>query len=247
MTASADENAELFWARARRRRQLRRRDRVHVPGASGVRRRRRADVLADRGDRAELLAAYREYLPTLPRNVGAFFCFHTIPPGPPFPEEIHLRKVCGIVWCIVGSDEEAEKAMAPMLAVGDAAHARRRRVPLPALNSAFDGLYGPGDQWYWRADFVNEIPDEAIAAERGVEREDAELEVGLAHLSDRRRGARRRAPTTTPWAYRDTRWSQVIIGVDPDPAGALRRCATGRSATGRRCTRTRPAAPTSTS
>ena len=24
----------------------------------------------------------------------------------------------------------------------------------------------------------------------------------------------------TPWAYRDTRWSQVIIGVDPDPAGA---------------------------
>src|SRR6266540_2405617 len=24
----------------------------------------------------------------------------------------------------------------------------------------------------------------------------------------------------TPWAYRDTRWSQVIIGVEPDPAGA---------------------------
>ena len=22
----------------------------------------------------------------------------------------------------------------------------------------------------------------------------------------------------TPWAYRDTRWAQVIIGVDPDPA-----------------------------
>jgi len=40
-------------------------------------------------------------------------------------------------------------------------------MPLPALNSAFDGLYGPGDQWYWRADFVNEIPDEAIV--RGVE------------------------------------------------------------------------------
>jgi len=35
-------------------------------------------------------------------------------------------------------------------------------MPLPALNSAFDGLYGPGDQWYWRADFVNEIPDEAV-------------------------------------------------------------------------------------
>ena len=28
------------------------------------------------------------------------------------------------------------------------------------------------------------------------------------------------ADDATPWAYRDTRYSQVIIGVDPDPAGA---------------------------
>jgi hypothetical protein len=27
----------------------------------------------------------------------------------------------------------------------------------------FDALYPPGLQWYWRADFVNEINDEAIA------------------------------------------------------------------------------------
>jgi hypothetical protein len=26
-----------------------------------------------------------------------------------------------------------------------------------------DALYPPGDQWYWRADFVNELSDEAIA------------------------------------------------------------------------------------
>src|SRR5437763_1408885 len=51
-------------------------------------------------DTATVLAAYREYLPTLPRNATGFFCFHTVPPGPPFPEEIHMRKVCGIVWCI---------------------------------------------------------------------------------------------------------------------------------------------------
>src|SRR5205814_7167608 len=27
-------------------------------------------------------------------------------------------------------------------------------------------------------------------------------------------------PEDTPWAYRDARWNQVIIGVDPDPAKA---------------------------
>ena len=41
-------------------------------------------------------------------------------------------------------------------------------TPFPGLQSAFDELYyPPGDQWYWRADFVEEIPDEAI--ERHVE------------------------------------------------------------------------------
>jgi hypothetical protein len=114
-----------------------------------------------------MLAAYREYQPTLPRNATGFFCFHSVPPGPPFPEEIHMRKVCGIVWCVVGSDEEAEQAMAPMLGVASPLMHGVQRMPLPALNSAFDGLYAAGDQWYWRADFVNEIADEAIASSRG--------------------------------------------------------------------------------
>ena len=35
-------------------------------------------------------------------------------------------------------------------------------MPHPALQGAFDGLYPTGDQWYWRADFVKEIPDEAV-------------------------------------------------------------------------------------
>src|SRR2546427_4260976 len=109
----------------------------------------------------EVLAAYREFLPELARNATGFFCSHPVPPAPPFPEEIHMRKICGIVWCIVGSDEEAEQAMAPMLAVAEPLMHGVQRMPLPALNSAFDGLYAPGDQWYWRADFLDEIPDEA--------------------------------------------------------------------------------------
>ncbi|HET8672686.1 MAG TPA: FAD-binding oxidoreductase, partial [Thermoleophilaceae bacterium] len=52
---------------------------------------------------AEVLSAYREFLPSAPRELNAFFCFHQVPPAPPFPEEIHLRKVSGVVWCYVGS------------------------------------------------------------------------------------------------------------------------------------------------
>ena len=65
----------------RRRRQLRRRHRVHVPGAPARDDRRRADVLGDRG-RGRAARGYREWLPSAPRNVTGFFNCHTIPPAP---------------------------------------------------------------------------------------------------------------------------------------------------------------------
>ena len=36
-------------------------------------------------------------------------------------------------------------------------------MPHPAIQGAFDALYPKGEQWYWRADFVRELSDEAIA------------------------------------------------------------------------------------
>ena len=218
VTASADENTELFWA---------------LRGGGGnfgvvteftFQAHPVSDVVGgptfwpiEQTD--ELLAAYREFLPTLPRNATGFFCFHTVPPGPPFPEEIHLRKVCGIVWCIVGSDEEAEQAMAPMLAVAHAADARRRTRAAAGPEQRVRRPLRARRPVVLARRLRRRDPRRGDRAEPGVERQDAELEVGLAHLPDRRRRARRRRDET-PWAYRDTRWSQVIIGVDPDPAGA---------------------------
>src|SRR5689334_18135439 len=41
-------------------------------------------------DGEAVLAAYRDFIPTAPRELNGFFAFCTVPPGPPFPEEIHL-------------------------------------------------------------------------------------------------------------------------------------------------------------
>src|SRR2546423_4234704 len=112
----------------------------------------------------EVLSAYREFLPSAPRELNGFFAFHIVPPAPPFPEEIHLRKVCGVVWCYVGGEADAAKAMAPLLdALPEPLLHGVAPMPHAALQSAFDGLYPPGEQWYWRADFVKEIPDESVA------------------------------------------------------------------------------------
>ena len=76
-----------------------------------------------------------------------------MPPAPPFPEELHGRKMCGIAWCV--TDPDATDVFDDLLAAAPPALHGVQRMPFPAWNSAFDGLYPPGHQWYWRADFVS--------------------------------------------------------------------------------------------
>jgi FAD/FMN-containing dehydrogenase len=168
----------------------------------------------------EVLSAYREFIPSAPRELNGFFAFHTVPPAPPFPEEIHMRKVCGVVWCHPGGEDEAAKAMAPLL---DAVPEPLMHGPHPlahsALQSAFDGLYPPGDQWYWRADFVNEIPDEAVQIHAKFGAEMPTLQ-SLMHMYPIDGAAHDLAPSDTAWSYRDAQFASVFAGVDNDPANA---------------------------
>ncbi len=169
---------------------------------------------------AEVLSAYREFLPTAPRELNGFFAFTVVPPAPPFPEAIHLRNVCGVVWCYIGDEAGAAKAMAPLLeklpepllhGVG--------AMPHSALQGAFDGLYPPGDQWYWRADFVEKIPDEAIAIHA---RFGAALPTmkSTMHLYPIDGAVHDVQSGDTAWGYRNATWGSVFAGVDPDPANA---------------------------
>ena len=94
---------------------------------------------------AEVLAAYREFLPSAPRELNGFFAYTSVPPAPPFPEELHLRKVCGVVWCYVGGDDDAAEAMAPLLdALPEPLLHGVQPMPHPALQSAFDGALPEG-------------------------------------------------------------------------------------------------------
>jgi FAD binding domain/Berberine and berberine like len=171
---------------------------------------------ADQG--AEVLSVYREFLPSAPRELNGFFAYHIVPPGPPFPEEIHLREVCGVVWCYVGSEEAATRAMAPLLdSVPEPLMHGVQAMPHAMLQGAFDGLYPPGDQWYWRADFVTEIPDEAVQIHDQFGTSLPTMKSTM-HLYPIDGAAHDVAADETAWAYRDANWGSVFAGVDPDPA-----------------------------
>ena len=205
----------------------------------------RPDVLARRAAAPRCCRPTASSCPQAPRELYGFFAFATVPPADPFPSEIHLRKVCGVVWHYRGDADGAAR--------DDGAAARRaarRRcctasqpMPHPAMQGAFDALYPAGDQWYWRADFVDEIPDAAVElhAHHGAELPTMKSTMhlypvdGAAHdVGVRRHGLelprRDVAPPSTP----------ASIPTRPTPTSS----GTGASTTTRRCTRTRPAAPT---
>ncbi len=216
VTASAKENPDLFWA---------------VRGGGGnfgvvtAFTFKAHDVSIDYAgpmlypleDAAEVMRWYSKFIVKAPNELNGFFAFLTVPPGPPFPEHLHLKKMCGIVWCYSGPLKKAEQVFKPIRAFRKPALDLVGPIPHPIVQSMFDPLFPPGLQWYWKADFVRELSDKAI--ELNV-KHGAQMPTMLStmHLYPIDGAAARVKNSATPWAYRDAKWAQVIVGVDPDPA-----------------------------
>lgn len=168
----------------------------------------------------EVMRWYRDFIANAPEDLNGFFAFLTVPPGPPFPQHLHMKKVCGIVWCYTGPEEKADEVFAPVQDVGTPALHGVHAMPYPALQSAFDGLYAPGLQWYWKADFINELSDEAI--EEHMKYAEVPTLHSTMHLYPINGAAHGVGKNDTPWSYREATWGMVIAGVDSEPANKAR-------------------------
>ncbi|MDJ0343441.1 FAD-binding oxidoreductase [Streptomyces sp. H10-C2] len=218
VTASETENADLFWA-------LRGGGgnfgivtsfdfRLHPVDTVGI------GVSVWPVDQArEVLEWYRDFLPQAPDDLYGFFAVLVVPPGPPFPEEIHGHKMCGVVWCFTGDIDSLEKTLAPVNEPGPPAFHFTAPMPYPALQGMFDGLIPTGLQWYWRGDFFDRITDQAIDAHLKFG-ENIPTDLSTMHLYPVDGAAGRVGQEDTAWGYRDAVWSGVIGGIDPDPANA---------------------------
>lgn len=165
----------------------------------------------------EIMAWYHEFLKTAPDELNGFIATLVIP-GAPFPEFLHNKAFCGIVWCYTGAMEKAKALFKPILEkkpifehVGE--------MPYPAIQTLFDGLFPRGLQWYWRADFFKELGPE-VRAQHLKFGSNIPTPLSQMHLYPISGAASRVAPEATPWAYRDANYAGVIVGVDPDPANA---------------------------
>ena len=168
---------------------------------------------------AEVMRWYREFIVKAPEDLNGFFAFLTVPPVDPYPAALQGQKVCGVVWCWTGAEADADAVFKPVREFGPPLMHGVQPMPFTALQSAFDALYPPGHQWYWRADFVNELPDVAIAEHV---RFGAALPTpqSTMHLYPIDGAAHRAKASDTPFAYRDAQWAEVIVGVSPEAKDA---------------------------
>ncbi|KJK21420.1 oxidoreductase [Burkholderiaceae bacterium 16] len=216
VNASSDENADLFWA-------LRGGGgnfgvvtsfefKAHPVGTVYG-----GPMLWPMDQARELMKWWRDFILTAPQDINGWFGFVTVPPGPPFPESVHLQRMCAVVWCYTGPLDQAEARFKPIRDAMPPAVDFAGSVPWPVLQSLFDALYPPGLQWYWKADFVSDLSDKAIDLHIKYGHQLPSMHSTM-HLYPINGAAHRAGPNDTAFSYRDASFASVIVGVDPDPA-----------------------------
>jgi FAD/FMN-containing dehydrogenase len=99
-------------------------------------------------------------------------------------------------------------------------------MPFTQLQAIFDPLYPKGMQWYWKGAFVRDLGDDAIRENIKNARNFPTPYCGM-HLYPVNGACHTKSDGDTAWGYRHANWSQVIVGVDPDPVnkGKITKCA----------------------
>jgi FAD/FMN-containing dehydrogenase len=213
--ATEDENGDLFWA---------------IRGGGGnfgvvTELRYRLHPVADvyggpmffeLSDGPALLRFFRDFMTDAPEELGMFPAFQIAPPLPFVPEDRHGDTFLAMVACWAGPADDGEKVLQPLHDVAPVVAEHVGVVPYPALNSAFDALYPPGLQHYWKTSFATELTDEAI---------DVHMEHGpkvpavnsTMHIYAINGAVQRVAADATAFSYRDTTFVTNVAGMWPDP------------------------------
>jgi FAD/FMN-containing dehydrogenase len=172
---------------------------------------------------ADLLKAYRGFMEGAPDEICGGAAILCAPPEEFVPEAIRGKPVLGVIACYVGPVDAGERAFAPLREWGPALE---MLGPMPY--TAVQGLIAPGNppgrHHYWKAGLIGELSDDAIAT--FVARASDVVSPFAACLMIPLGGAFARVDAeSTPLAYRDAKWNYHLLGQWADPADTDRNVA----------------------
>jgi FAD/FMN-containing dehydrogenase len=159
VTASEKENADLFWA-------VRGGGgnfgvvtafefRLHPVGPeilSGL-------IVHPFAQAKTLLKEYRRLVASLPEEISAWVVMRKAPPLPFLPPEVHGKEILIFAVCAVGDMKKAEKALAPLRALGKPIADVVGPHPFVGWQQALDPLLTPGARNYWKSHDFKKIED----------------------------------------------------------------------------------------
>ena len=110
----------------------------------------------------EVLRFFRDFVDTVPDELGTLVGFLVAPPAPFVPEHLQGRLAVGIAVCWSGAIEDGERAVQPLRAFGPPEVDIVGPMPYTAVQGMFDASFSPGRQNYWKAENMADLSDPAI-------------------------------------------------------------------------------------
>jgi len=166
---------------------------------------------------ADGLRAYRDWIAELPEEVGSMIRFLHLPPIPDVPEPLRGKKVVAIAAACIGSEEEGERAIAPLRKIGEPVMDTFAQIPAPGLTRIAMDPEPPVPGLGHHAILV-ELPDDALDAFVEVAGPESDSPLLLAEL--RHLGGALARPTENGGALDklDGEFVMLGIGLLMDPA-----------------------------
>lgn len=162
LTASADENAELFWGIRGSAGNLaivtRFTLKLHpVPEQIFA-----GQVLYPLSLAKKAMGAFRAVMADAPEAFNCYPATFRIPPIEAFPEELHGQVVFDFIIGHLGDPEEGEAVAQPLREIGEPIMDLCTRQGYGDLLKVFDAGTPPGQRWYSRSRYIRALDEEAV-------------------------------------------------------------------------------------
>jgi FAD/FMN-containing dehydrogenase len=165
----------------------------------------------------EVLEGWRRFTASAPDDVTAWVVLRKAPPLPFLPAEVHGTEVLVLAVCAIGDPGKAERALAPLRALGKPIADVIGPAPYAGWQTAFDPLLTPGARNYWKSHSFRKLDDGLLDVALDATRTlpTAECEIILVHLGG---AVNRVAADATAYPHRDIEYVMNIHTRWGDPA-----------------------------
>jgi FAD/FMN-containing dehydrogenase len=165
---------------------------------------------------AEAIKAYRDFMETAEDDVGGGAALVCAPPEEFVPEPMHGMPVVGMIICYTGKPEDGPDVIKPLL---DLQPVMNMTEPMPylKLQKLLEAGNPPGMQQYWKAEMLQELPDDAIEALAAATAEPRSTMTAVV-VMPLGGAVHRVSDDATAMGWRGAKWGIHILGEWPDPS-----------------------------